>query len=178
MALATPLADTLARLRQGPPGRALYTRVQAEDGHWETVWLLCDESQRLETLGPAPAVEFRAGAFDEGGVVVLPILVRLGSEESGYIYDTWINAYQIEGENVYLQDLVRQDRIHIHLYDNDGELVHTLTAPNGLRGFAQGVLEQQSSYQPSTTAAFEYARQRLYTNYADVWTLWHALGRG
>ena len=178
MALATPLADTLARLRQGPPGRALYSRVQAEDGHWETVWLIRDDSQRLKTLGPAAAVEFRAGAFDEGGVVVLPILVRLGPEESDSIYDTCINAYQIEGENVYLQDLVRQDRMHIHLYDDDGEFVHTLTAPNCLREFAQGVLERQSSYQPSTTAAFEYARQRLYTNYADVWALWHALGRG
>jgi hypothetical protein len=177
MALATPLADTLARLRQGPAGRALYTRVQAEDGHWETVWLIRDEAQCLETLGPAPAVEFRAGAFDEGGVVVLPILLRLGPEESGRIYDTCINAYQIEGENIYLQDLVRQDRIHIHLYDDDGELVHTLTAPNSLRGLAQSVLERQSAYQPSTTAAFEYAHERLYANYADVWALWHALGR-
>jgi hypothetical protein len=178
MALATPLADTLTRLRQGPPGRALYTRVQAVDGRWKTVWLIRDEWQRLETLGPAPAVEFRAGAFDEGGVVILPILVRLGLEESGYIYDTCINAYQIEGENIYLQDLVRQDRMHIHLYDDAGELVHTLTAPNCLRELAQSVLERQSAYQPSTTAAFEYARERLYANYADMWALWHALGRG
>ena len=178
MALATPLADTLARLRQGPPGRALYTRVQAADGHWETVWLIRDASQRLEMLGQAPAVEFRADAFDEGGVVVLPILVRLGLEEPGYVYDTCINAYQIEGENVYLQDLVRQDRIPIHLYDDEGELVRTLTAPNSLRELARRVLEAQPSYQPSTEAAFEYARQRLYANYADVGALWQALGRG
>jgi hypothetical protein len=178
MALATPLADTLARLRQGPAGRALYTRVQAVDGRWETVWLIRDASQRLETLGPAPAVEFRAGAFDEGGVMVLPILVRLGPEEAGYIYDTCINAYQIEGENIYLQDLARQDRIHIHLYDDAGELVHTLTAPNRLRELAQTVLERQSAYQPSTTAAFEYSRERLYANYADIWALWHTLERG
>jgi hypothetical protein len=140
------------------------------------VWLARDEARRWTTLGATPAVEFRAGAFDEGGVVVLPILVRLGQMEPVCIYDTYLNAYQIEGENIYLQDLVRQDRLHLHLYDEVGHLVRTLTAPNTLRDFAQDVLERQAAYQPATEAAFTYARQRLYANYTDVQGLWQALG--
>jgi hypothetical protein len=172
----TPFTDALTRLQHGPLGEGLYVREQMDSGRWETVWLIRDEAKRLASLGPEPAVEFRAGAFDEGGVVVLPILLRLGTEEPGCLYDTWMNAYQIEGENVYLQDLARQDHICIHLCDDTGRPVHTLTAPNRLCELALAVLTRQADYQPSTPAAFEYARERLYANYADMQALWHALG--
>jgi hypothetical protein len=173
----SPLADALMRLRQGPLGRALYTRESGDNGHWETVWVIYDEPRHLTHMGSEPTVEFRAGAFDEGGVMVLPILLRIGLEESGRFYDTCINAYQIEGENVYLQDLARQDHIRIHLYDEHGQLQGTLTAPNSLRTLAQHVLERQATYQPSTMAAFEYARAKLYADYGDVQALWQALER-
>jgi hypothetical protein len=175
MTLDTPLTDALARLQQAPLGKALYTREQAGDGRWETVWLVRDEARRLASLGPKPTVEFRAGAFDEGGVVVLPVLLRLGTEETGGVYDTWMNAYQIEGENIYLQDLARQDHIRIHLYGDASQPVQTLTVPNRLRELAIAVLAQQANYQPSTAAAFEYACARFYANYADLQALWQAL---
>jgi hypothetical protein len=170
-----PITEALTRLQDAPLGEGLYVREQMENGRWETVWLIHDEAKRLASLGPEPAVEFRAGAFDEGGVVVLPILLRLGPEEPGYVYDTWMNAYQIEGENVYLQDLARQDHICIHLCDEPGRQVHTLTVPNCLCELALAVLMRQADYQPSTPAAFEYARERFYANYTDVRALWHAL---
>ena len=175
MIIDTPLTDSLVRLQQAPLGKALYTREQADDGRWETVWLIRDEARRLASLGSERAVELRAEAFDKGGVVVLPILLRLGTDASGYVYDTWMNAYQIEGENVYLQDLARQDRIRIHLYDDAGQPLHTLTTPNHLRGLATAVLDRQASYQASTEAAFEYARERFFANYTDLEALWHVL---
>lgn len=171
----TPVDDALMTLQQGPVGKAQYARQQTQTGQWETVWLVRDEARRLTNLGPMPAMEFRAGAFDEGGVVVLPILVCLGQGESARIYDTYVNAYQIEGENVYLHDLSEQDHLPLHLYDEGGQLLRTLTAPNNLRNFAQGILEQQASYQPATEAALAYARERLYANYPDVQALWQAL---
>jgi hypothetical protein len=170
-----PLTDALMRLRQGPLGRALYVREPGDNGHWETVWVVYDEPGILTHMGSEPTVEFRAGAFDEGGVLVLPILLRIGLDESWRFYDSCINAYQIEGENVYLQDLAHQDRIRIYLYDEQGQLQDTLTAPNSLRTLAQQVLERQAAYQPSTMAAFEYARAKLYANYGDVQALWQAL---
>ncbi len=173
----TPLADALMHLRQGPPGRALYTRQQVDDGRWETVWVIYDEARYLTRMGADPTVEIRAGTFDEGGVMILPILLRVGLEEPGRIYDTYINAYQIEGENVYLQDLARQDRLRIHLYDEHGQLQGTLTVPNSLQTLAQGVLQRQATYQPSTPAAFEYARDKLYETHVDVQGLWQTLGR-
>jgi hypothetical protein len=176
MILDTAFTDALARLQRAPLGNGSYAREQADNGRWETVWLVRDEARRLASLGMEPAVEFRAGAFDEGGVVVLPILLRLGTEDLGHVYDTYMNAYQIEGENVYLQDLAGQDHIRIHLYDDGGQLVHTLTAPNRLREWAMAVLERQTHYQPSTPAAFVYARERLAANYTDVHALWQALG--
>jgi hypothetical protein len=174
MILDTPFTDALARLQRAPLGNALYEREQADDGRWETVWLARDEARRWASLGPA-AVEFRAAAFDEGGVVVLPILLRLGMEAPGSIYETCMNAYQIEGENVYLQDLARQGHIRIHLYDDAGRPVQSLMAPNRLRELAMDVLARQADYQPSTMAAFEYAREHLYANYADMYALWQAL---
>jgi hypothetical protein len=175
MTVDTPLADTLARLQQDPVGKGLYAREQADDGRWETVVVIRDEANRLASLGPEPAVEFRSGAFDEGGVVVLPILLRLGTEELGGVYDTWMNAYQIEGENIYLQDLARQDRIRVHLYDEAGRPVHTVTAPNSLRELATAVLARQADYQPSTAAAFEYARERFCAKHPGLHALWQAL---
>jgi hypothetical protein len=171
-----PIDDALIRLQQSPLGKATYVRVQTDTGHWETVWLVRDEARHLASLGPTPAVEFRAGAFDEGGVVVLPILVHLGQVEQVCLYDTYLNAYQIEGENVYLQDLARQDRLHLHLYDESAQLVRTLTAANTLDDFARGVLERQAAYQPATEAAFAYACERLSANHADILGLWQTLG--
>jgi hypothetical protein len=173
----TPLANALLDLRQGSPGRAVYTRELVDDSHWETVWVIYEESRRLTRLGSEPTVEFRAGAFDEGGVVILPVLLRIGGDAPDHIYDTCINAYQIEGENIYLQDLARQERLRIHLYDERGQWQDTLTVPNNLQALAQSVLERQTAYQPSTMAAFEYARDKLYSDRGDAPGLWQALGQ-
>jgi hypothetical protein len=172
----TPLANALLDLQQGSPGRAVYTRELVDNNsHWETVWVIYDESRRLTHLGPEPTVEFRAGAFDEGGVVVLPVLLHIGGDDTDHIYDTCINVYQIEGENIYLQDLARQERLRIHLYGERGQWQDTLTVPNSLQALAQSVLERQTTYQPSTMAAFEYARDKLYSDRGDVPGLWQAL---
>jgi hypothetical protein len=172
----TPLTDAVARLQQAPLGKALYARQQGEDGRWETVWLVRDEARQLASPGPEPAVEFRAGAFDQGGVLVLPILLRVGTQEPGCVYDTWINASQIEGENIYLQDLSRQEHIRVYLYVGTAQPVHAVTVPNRLRELAMGVLARQADYQPSTETAFEYACERFLANYTDVQALWHVLG--
>jgi hypothetical protein len=173
----SPLADTLTRLRQDIPGKAEYTRESVDNGHWETAWVIYDNSQNLTAQGAEPTVEFRTGAFDEGGVVVLPILLRVSFNEPGQIYETWMNAYQIEGKNVYLQDLAQQDHIRIHLYGEPGQLLGTLMVPNSLQTLAQNVLERQTAYQPSTPAAFEYARDKLYAACTDVQALWRVLGQ-
>jgi hypothetical protein len=176
MSLDTPFTDAVARLQQAPLGKALYTRQQGEDGRWETVWLVRDEARQVTSLDPEPAVEFRAGAFDQGGVLVLPILLRVGAQEPPCVYETWMNAYQVEGENIYLQDLARQEHIRVYLYLDTAQPVHALTVPNRLRELALGVLARQRDYQASTTAAFEHACERFLADYADVQALWHVLG--
>jgi hypothetical protein len=172
------IVDTVSSLRRGPLGNARCTREFVDSSQWETVWVVYDESRRLTPMSSVPAVEFRAGAFDEGGVVVVPVLLRLGLEARGPIYDTYIHAYDIEGGNLYLQDLARQEAIRMHLYDEQARLRDTLTVANSLRTLAQRVLERQYAYQPSTPAAFEYARDKLYDAHIDVQGLWQALGRG
>jgi hypothetical protein len=176
MTVDTPLTEAVARLQQAPIGKALYTRQQGEDGRWETVWLVRDETKQLDSPGPGLAVEFRAGGFDEGGVLVLPILLRVGTQDPPCVYDTWMNAYQVEGENIYLQDLARQDLIHVYLYVDTAQPVHAVTVPNRLRELAMGVLARQADYQASTAAAFEHARERFMAHYPDVRALWRVLG--
>lgn len=176
MTVDTPLTDAVARLQQAPLGKALYTRQQGERERWETVWMVRDEARRLASLDAEPAIEFRAGAFDQGGVLVLPILLRVGTQEPACVYDTWMNAYQVEGENIFLQDLARQEYIRVYLYVDTAQPVHTVAVPNRLRELALGVLARQADYQASTVAAFKYACERFLANYADVQALWHALG--
>jgi hypothetical protein len=170
----TPVLEALTRL-QGARGQALYARERLDHVAWETVWLIYDEVTRLGALGSEPGVEFHAGAFDEGGVVVMPILLRLGTDALGYVYDTWMNAYQIEGVNVYLEDLSRQDQLRIHLYSDADRLLQTLTLPNSLRRLAKDVWAQRTNYYPSTAAAFTYACERFLSNYADLEALWRDL---
>lgn len=69
--------DPRTGLATRPPGSALYTRARADGGPWETVWLIREETARLTTLGEAPDVEWRAAAWDEQGLLVIPILVRV-----------------------------------------------------------------------------------------------------
>jgi hypothetical protein len=87
-----------------------------------------------------------------------------------------MNAYQVEGENIYLQDLARQDHIRVYLYVDTAQPVHAVTVANRLGELAMGVLARRTDYQASTPAAFEHAWARFLSNYADVLALWHVLG--
>ena len=88
-------------------------------------------------MGSVPTVEFRAERVRQGG--------RCGPADSsadrpwarGPIYDTYIHAYDIEGDNLYLQDLAGQEAIRMHLYDGQGRLRDTLMITNSLRALAQ-----------------------------------------
>lgn len=48
---------------------------------------------------------------------MIPILVQLNGETEA-IHETWLNAHQIGGGMVYLQDLATQPRLSVVLYRN------------------------------------------------------------
>lgn len=167
--------DALAVLRQTPPWMALYSRVKSDEGPWNLAWFV-----REEALGEAASsdhidVEFRGGLIyetvDGRSVALIPIVVRVGPERYGNVYESWVDIHS----SGTLEALTIQREIPVHLYDSSGDIRRTIEAENPLRNFARQVLAQLSSMAPWTIRDFFTARERIYFRYPKVWELWNAL---
>ena len=166
------MIDPLNVLRQMPPGSALYSRELLSD-RWEVAWLIREETKRINQLGKNPEVEFRAGIYEYDGVMLIPVLVRIGPETRESVYETWINIYQDGDGFKYLNDLFLQDRIVVHLYGNDCTLERSLVVSNQLQGFITAIIGLIEEIPPWPMSAFDAARKKLYNRYPDVLSLWN-----
>lgn len=169
--------EPLTVLNQLPPGSAIYSREQIDGGAWEIAWLVREDTGRIQKLGPAPAIEFRAGGIEQSGVLLFPVLVRVGKDHRESIYETWINAHAVGQPNP-LDTLLVQPRIVVHLYGDRCELVRTLQVTNLLQPFPRQALDKLSEYPPWSMSAFDRARELTYRDWPDVSALWQALQKG
>jgi len=170
----TVLTDPLSVLRQLPPGSAIYCREIISE-RWEIAWLIREETKRISELGSNPAIEFRAGLCGRDGVMLIPVLVRVGPETQENIYETWINAYQNGDGLKYLMDLSLQDRIVVHFHGDNCRLERSLVVSNQLREFITKVIGLVKEAAPWSMSAFDSAREKLYMKYPDVLSLYDAL---
>jgi hypothetical protein len=168
--------DSLAVLARMRPGSALFAREQLDQGPWEIAWLVREESARIAGLGPAPEIEFRAGVFEEGPVLLVPVLVRVGPQSKQAVYESWINQHA-EGMGGTLETLADQPRLVVHLYGEGCGLVRTLTIGNQLATFAGQALAAIVGRPTWSMEAFDQAREQVYQQYPQVWDLWRALGK-
>ena len=146
--------DTVTLLRQMPSGSTLWSREQIDGGTWEVAWLVREQSARLAKLGTNPEIEFRAGLLWEGGVGLIPVLVRVGPASNRLAYETWINEHA-EGFSGTLATLAKQGRLVVHFYGNGCHLERTLTVSNDLATFAGQALNAIATRPPWTMQAFD-----------------------
>lgn len=167
--------DAVAVLRQMPPWMAMYSRVKSEEGPWNLAWFVREEAAGEAGCGDEIEVEFRGGLIyetvDGRSVALVPIVVRVGPERYGNVYESWVDIHA----SGTLEALTIQQRIPVHLYDANGDVRRTLEADNTLRSFSRQVLAQLSSMAPWTIRDFFTARERIYYRYPKVWELWNAL---
>jgi hypothetical protein len=169
--------DPLHVLRQAGRGSALFAPRDV-DGAREAITLLVrGESRRAAALGEDPAIEFRAGAFTlpELGVVLVPVLVRIGpKDEVENLYEAWVNE-SATGLKATLKGLAVQEQIVVYLYGDDGGLERVFHVPNPLRVFAQETLNLAGGTRPLSADEFHQARTAVYKLHPTVSALWKAL---
>lgn len=167
--------DALTVLRQMPPWMAMYSRVKADEGPWTLAWFVREEALGEAAHGDDVEIEFRGGLIyetvDGRSVALVPIVVRVGPERYGNVYESWVDIHS----SGTLEALTIQRKIPVHLYDSSGEVRRTVEAENTLRSFSRQVLAQLSSMAPWTIRDFFTARERIYFRYPKVWELWNAL---
>jgi hypothetical protein len=74
----SPAIETaLDILRQMPPGTAVYAREHVDAGTWE-----------------GTARMARTGVIEQNGILLIPVLLRIGATPPKAVFETWINAYQ------------------------------------------------------------------------------------
>jgi hypothetical protein len=166
--------DPLQVIGQLPPGAALYARQRLDAGAWEVVWLVREESARIDRFGPHPAVEFRAGVIQQDTVLLIPVLLRIGSSAPLSLYETWINAYDPQGFEA-LGDLAIQPRLVVHLFGDTRQRERSLAVPNRRHAFFRQAIAQVQATAPWDMAAFDVAREALLRQYPTVEALWQAL---
>lgn len=137
--------SALDMIRRFPPGRAVFGRESIDRGPWEITWYLREETSRINALGEAPDVEFRAAGIDCGEVFVIAVVVRVGPETPESVYETWLNHYADPGTLPTIRD---QERLVIHLIGDDGQHTRTLQIGNHLADFARSVLPKLAQYRP------------------------------
>jgi hypothetical protein len=166
-----PPTDPLEELRRSPRGTALFAPVSGE-----VALLVRADEEQLAQLEGHPEVEFRAGLFTlaDAGVVLIPILVRVGPEERETIYEAWGNDYAAGLDNL-LQAFATQESIAVHFYSDGNRLAQTVRVDNELQPFASEAQRMSLGATELSEDAFHQARQAVYRQYPSVRALWKAL---
>lgn len=167
--------DALTLIRSAPLGSALWGRERLDSGASEVAWYLRETSDRIGALGSGPTIELRAAMIEQAGVLLVPILVRVGPD----IWESWLNARQPgEAGLLALGDLAIQPRLAVHLVGDRGEIARTLGRSNPLQLLARTVLAQVQVAQAWAMAQFDDARDQVYARHPGMLDLWSALADG
>lgn len=167
-----------ALIRTADPGHAFFARVrfkEDEEEAWETAWFVREDTARIRAFGARPKIEFRVGALEQDGSVLVPILILVGPLRNETLYETWLNAHAAGGGDS-LEDLARQPRLPLLFYGDAGERERALAGRNSLAPFFEEVKTRISSVPAWPMAAFDRARERFCAGAPRVMDLWSLLG--
>lgn len=167
--------DPLVFLLERPHGSACYSRIQVDGGPWEVAWLLREEAKRVKQLGKEPPVEWRSGLIVQDGVLLIPVLLRVGKVQAENIWETWLNHHQA-GAPSPLPLLAEQERISIHFHDRGIKAERSIQTFSSLQSFFRAALAQMDALPPWSMRQFDAAREVVYRQHPDVMSLWRSLG--
>jgi len=143
------------------------------DERWQTVCLVRESSARIVRLGKCPPVEFRAGALEQGGVLLVPMLVRI----DGRLYATWVDYCDpgVGDTPAVIRDLSEQPHILVRMYGDRYEQERVLSVPNPLRRWFGDLHDRLDAAPPWTPGEFDAARAAAYRDWPTVRQLWKAV---
>jgi hypothetical protein len=126
--------------------------------------LIRGQTETLARLGPLPGVK----------AAVVPILVCVGPEEAGNVYEAWANECP-GGARPLLQNLATQPRLTLYLHGDSCRLERSIDTANPLQAFAKKALVTVAGEWPMAVDDFLLARRAVYKRHGTAWALWHAL---
>jgi hypothetical protein len=164
--------DPVEVLRRAPRGTALF--AIGPDG--AASLFVSADADRIDALGADPDIEFRTGVFTPPGtgLALVPILVRIGSDEAENVYESWLNDSPGGFAGV-LAALAGQERIALPIYGDGSRLERTLEVQNPFTDFARQILAAHPGAATVSADAVHQAKQVVYKQYPSARALWKAL---
>lgn len=165
------LTDAETVIKTAQPGMMIYGRVkQSLEASWQTVFYIRDDAEHIKAIPPDPPVEMRSGVMDEYGVVLIPILIKLGND----LYECWLNYYA-EGGKEALQSLATQEQNVILIFGDKGQQERSIGFKNSLSKTFALILEGAQKKPAWGMKDFDRAREKLYRWYPKVKDIWREL---
>jgi hypothetical protein len=169
--MSAPLVHPEDVIRRAPVGSCIYSLTRLDTSPEEVDFLIREETARIEAW-ENPPIELRSANMDQGGVILVPILARVGED----LYECWVNHYaeEVRFRRV-LGTLAIQERLVLHFYGDQGELVRSLRVSNPHRDFFAEAARRCEATAPWTMQEFDTAREAIYRWHPSVSDLWRAL---
>jgi len=162
------MIDAAAWIKTAPPGTMAYAHQQiGSDAPWMTGFLISEHDWRVNGLGQKPDIVLRAGAFEQDGVLLVAVLMKV----SGELYESWFNYYQTsEIGPQYFRDLIEQPTITFAFFTP--EPTRVLAIANNLGAFFTQAQARAAALKPWSMRQFDAAREKIYQRFPTVARLW------
>jgi hypothetical protein len=163
----TNIADPSKWIKTAEPGTMVYARQAIAPGAPMTTGLLIrEEPARVAAFGRDPLVAMRCGAFEQDGVLLVVVLVKIGRE----LYETWFNYHQTGGGEQFFRDLMVQATINISFFTPDEAKMVAIRNRTG--DFFGQALIHVTQLPAWSMHDFDAARAKVYARYPTVAKLW------
>lgn len=168
------LVDPQDVIRCAPVGSCVYSLARIDAGAEEVDFLIREETARVQAW-QSPAIEFRMAVLEERGVLLVPVMIRVGVE----LYECWINHHAEDAKTSrVLGTLAIQERLVLHCWGDAGARIRSLAVSNPHGATWAEAAHRCAAAPPWSMRAFDVARDAVYRRHPTVMQLWSALGEG
>jgi|GEM_PF-1812588 len=160
-----------------PCGTVIYG-FSEEEGKMYIDFLVREKDAVILEMPKDPAVEIRAGAVLQDGILVVAVMARF--TKKGPVYETFWNYYRTEPRSPHgniFEHMCEEPLLAFHFYGDEGKLADVIQVKNSMRPFFSDILQQIPSLRPWTLQEFENAKHALIEAFPSVNDLWNALGK-
>lgn len=164
-------------IRASPRGTVIYGFSQ-EEGKTYIDFLVRESNGGISEIPKNPAVEVRAGAVIEEGILIVTVLIRFAPE--GPIYETFWNYHRVDyraAEGNIFEHMCAEENLTFHFYNDEGEVADVIQVSNSMRPFFSDIVQQVVALRPWTLEEFDRAKQAVVAAYPTASALWDALGQ-
>ena len=165
--------DPEKMMKTRPPGQAAFMRFAPVEGTLGVAFMLREETARIAALQD-PEIELRAGVLEQDGVLLIPVLLRVGKEVQENIWETWWNFYASDLPPKF-KDLSRQDELFIFFYGDSGNRERTIKCRNSWKDFFKQAYQLCVVHPSWSMSDYDNAREKIYARHPTVMDLWRSM---